>query len=313
MYNYASSDITFTAGSESYGVTPERVVTSSNVEFFGTGANRIVKINGFYVGDDVGFTDILIPTDELADNHVAYNGPNAWKARNIVLTDDTSRFCAPVAFTADAVRYTREFADGHRSTLYLPFTAAIPEDFEVYEFSNYDNGTLYFAPNEDCIRAYTPYLVGYGLEKSTTRCVIKQKDAVFPQSVAANYHPATHGDMTFQGTLVRTGDLSTNNYGYKDGFFVQSGGAAHVNPFRCYFTYTGGGAGQMPPHTLSVAFGDGLLGIDATETPATNGSIRYSNDVYDLMGRLVRKDAATLDGLPTGIYVWKGRKVLRMK
>ena len=263
--------------------------------------------------DDADNVNNHIPSSQLPTNFIGKRyGSSDWVAREVVLTDNTSRFCSPEAFTADSVSYTREFADGHRSTLYLPFTAAIPEDLEVYEFSDFDGSTLHFSPSTDSIRAYTPYLVGYGLEKSTTKCVISQKNAKFPATTGATpAYTTTHGGMTFQGTLARTGDLSTNNYGYKDGFFVQSGGAAHVNPFRCYFTYTGGGAGQMPPHTLSVAFGDGLLGIDAAETPAQhNGTIRYSNDVYDLMGRLVRKDAATLDGLPTGIYIWKGRKVL---
>ncbi|MBP5387122.1 MAG: hypothetical protein J6Y97_07025, partial [Prevotella sp.] len=35
-----------------------------------------------------------------------------------------------------------------------------------------------------------------------------------------------------------------------------------------------------------------------------------SNDIYDLNGRLVRKDATTTEGLPSGIYVRRGRKIV---
>lgn len=34
-------------------------------------------------------------------------------------------------------------------------------------------------------------------------------------------------------------------------------------------------------------------------------------DVYTLDGRLIRRDAASLDGLPAGIYLWKGKKIIK--
>ena len=37
---------------------------------------------------------------------------------------------------------------------------------------------------------------------------------------------------------------------------------------------------------------------------------RESNDIYDLSGRLVRKDATTTEGLPSGIYVRRGKKII---
>ena len=38
--------------------------------------------------------------------------------------------------------------------------------------------------------------------------------------------------------------------------------------------------------------------------------LRESNDIYDLSGRLVRKDATTTEGLPSGIYVRRGKKII---
>ena len=37
---------------------------------------------------------------------------------------------------------------------------------------------------------------------------------------------------------------------------------------------------------------------------------RESNDIYDLSGRLVRKDATSTEGLPSGIYVRRGKKII---
>ena len=312
VYNLSNLSIT----NSDYGLNANRVVNCT--EHSGSGDNIIYKIPTSFtiVNNNASTSSTQIPYSAIPTNFIYHdNGAKdggGWKAKNIVLTDGQDAFESPETFTAETATYTRVFTNSHRSTLYLPFTAATPSNLEVYEFSGFDGSTLYFSEHTTgVIDAYTPYLVGYGLEKSTTKCVITKTNAVFPATaVATPAYTTTHGGMTFKGTLARTGDLSTNNYGYKDGFFVRSGGAAHVNPFRCYFTYSGGAPSQMPPHTLSVAFGDGPLAIDAVEAPATNGSIRYSNDVYDLMGRLVRKDAVTLDGLPTGIYIWKGRKVL---
>ena len=35
-----------------------------------------------------------------------------------------------------------------------------------------------------------------------------------------------------------------------------------------------------------------------------------TNDIYDLRGRLVRKDATTTEGLPEGIYIRGGKKIV---
>ena len=45
-------------------------------------------------------------------------------------------------------------------------------------------------------------------------------------------------------------------------------------------------------------------GIADSQTPAP------SSDVYTLDGRCVRRNANSLDGLPTGLYIWKGKKTV---
>ncbi len=60
---------------------------------------------------------------------------------------------------------------------------------------------------------------------------------------------------------------------------------------------------------MEVGYGD-PVGIDAAETPEQEYDNRYGKDVYDMLGRLVRKNADNLEGLPRGIYLWKGRKFM---
>ena len=312
---YNLSELTITKGSFSNGGVASdanRVVVPSTS---GSGANTIFQIPDIFsfvdVEDNVE-THIPRATIPNIDNLIYNDG--GWKAKNIALTDGQDAFEAPETFTAETATYTREFTNSNRSTLYLPFTAAIPANFEVYDFSNFANNTISFTKREDSIYAYTPYLVGYDLSKdgNTTTCTITKTNAVFPKSESANYHPVTRNGMTFQGVLERTEMTSTNNYGYSNGFFVQSGGSAHVNPFRCYFTYSpSGNAPQSLPPSLNVEVGYGdPVGIDAVEAPEQEYDGRYGNDVYDMLGRLVRKNATNLEGLPKGVYIWKGKKIM---
>ena len=46
-------------------------------------------------------------------------------------------------------------------------------------------------------------------------------------------------------------------------------------------------------------------GIDSINMPRTD-----TNDLYDLSGRLIRKNATSMEGLPAGIYVRNGRKIV---
>ena len=313
---YNLSNLIISKGTSSNGCVAyyaKRVVKCT--EHSGSGDNIIYKIPTSYtiIDNDASTSSTEIPYSTIPTNFI-YKEGSVWKAKNIVLNDGQDAFEAPETFTAETATYTREFTNSNRSTLYLPFTAAIPEDFEVYDFTSFANNTISFTEHTGDIAAYTPYLVGYDLSKddNTTTCTITKTNAVFPKSESANYHPVTHDDMTFSGVISRTQMTSTNNYGYSNGFFVQSGGSAHVNPFRCYFTYTpSGNAPQSLPPSLNVEVGYGdPVGIDAVETPDQEYDGRYGKDVYDTLGRLVRKNADNLQGLPRGIYIWKGKKVM---
>ena len=313
---YNLSNLSITKGSTSNGWVADnanRVVNCT--EHSGSGDNIIYKIPTTFtiVDNDASTSSTQIPRSTIPTNFI-YKEGSVWKAKNIVLTDGQDAFEAPETFTAETATYTREFTNSNRSTLYLPFTAAVPSGLEVYDFADFANNTISFTEHTGDIAAYTPYLVGYDLSKdgSTTTCTVTKNNAVFPKSVSTNYHPVTHDDMTFSGVISRTQMTSTNNYGYSNGFFVQSGGSAHVNPFRCYFTYTpSSNAPQSLPPTLNVEVGYGdPLDIDAVETLEQEYDGRYGKDVYDMLGRLVRKNADNLEGLPKGVYIWKGKKIM---
>ena len=325
VYNLSGLNLTLGGTNNGYVAKyAKRILTATNGGFTpsGTGANVLYQIAETYTFADDNTSNMatVIPRSTIPTNFI-YKDGGSWLAKEIVLTDDTSRFVAPVAFTADEVTYTREFTNSNRSTLYLPFAvaeASMPDDLEVYEFSGFNGTSISFAEHTGGIAAYTPYLVGYDISSkdgNPTKCTFNLTNVAFPVTPAASTNAITDNGMTFQGTTQRT-CMTSSNYGYSNGYFVQSGnggdhtGHAHVNPFRCYFTYSASGPMGIPP-TLDIDLtNNGLTGIVTPDKPVRQNNIRYSDDVFDTMGRLVRKHAKDLEGLPRGIYIWKGKKVL---
>ena len=319
VYNFSSF---LSIGTTSYGLNATRVIVPTKS---GTGTNTLFQIPETYtfVDNDNSTSATEIPRSTIPNiANLIYKDGGSWLAKEIVLTDDSSRFVAPVAFTAAKATYTREFTNSNRSTLYLPFAvaeASMPEDLEIYDFSGFNGTSISFAEHTGGIAAYTPYLVGYDISSkdgNPTKCTFNLTNVTFSVTPAASTNAITNNGMTFQGTTQRT-CMNSSNYGYSNGYFVQSGnggdhtGHAHVNPFRCYFTYYSTNGPMGIPPTLDIDLtNNGLTGIETPDKPVRQNNIRYSDDVFDTMGRLVRKHAKDLEGLPRGIYIWKGKKVL---
>ncbi|MCQ2298026.1 MAG: leucine-rich repeat domain-containing protein [Bacteroidales bacterium] len=316
------SALSITPGADTYGKVARNAVRVATCTNHGTGDNAIHEIPegfNFVANETDGSGDI--PESTIPDNFIYKVGSNAktateWKAKRVVLVDGDKTFSAPYAFTADEAVYTRDFRDGNRSTLCLPFNAEKPAGLDVYTFADYNSSTQTIRFQElqgNELTAYTPYLVGYGISQAKTNCEIIKENALFP-ATPTPIATSTINGLTFLGTMERE-CMNSTNYGYKDGYFVQSSNGnnedpadhAHVNPFRCYFTLSGN---QSAPQTLSVDTDGDYLGIEDVDGDMEQSSIRYSNDVYDMMGRLVRKDAESLRGLPKGIYIWRGKKQL---
>lgn len=282
VYNLSSLSIT----TSFYGASITRVVDYTKS---GDGDNAIYQIPDTYSVVTTEDNQVNhIPANTIPTNFI-YNDGSNWKAKKIVLTDDSSRFEAPVAFTADEFTYTREFSNSNRSTLYLPFAvaeASMPENLQVYEFSGFNGSSISFSEHTGGIAAYTPYLVGYDISSkdgNPTKCTFNLTNVAFSVTPAASTNAITNNGMTFQGTTKRT-CMTNSNYGYSNGYFVQSGnggnptggdhtGHAHVNPFRCYFTYSASGPMGIPP-TLDIDLtNNGLTGIVTPDKPVRQNNI----------------------------------------
>ena len=304
-----------------YSLSANRVVVPTTS---GSGTNTIYQIPDEYsFVNDEDNEEYHIPRATIPNiDNLIYND-GGWKAKNIVLSDGQDTFEAPETFTAEKATYIRNYTQDNRSTLCLPFkpSSVSPADkLKFYEFSNFDGATISFSEVAFTnLQANKPYMVEWPVTKTKADFVFSASNVTFPATGDAASRTVTKGNGKFVGTMART-CMTSSNYGYSNGFFVQSADGtpdvhtshAHVNPFRAYFEITSVNPQQSLPPTLSVEFGEGdNLSIEEPLSPSQqNNSIRYSKNVYDLMGRLVRRNADSLDGLPRGIYIWKGKKVI---
>ncbi|MBR5325033.1 MAG: hypothetical protein IKU49_00915 [Prevotella sp.] len=81
---------------------------------------------------------------------------------------------------------------------------------------------------------------------------------------------------------------------------------SHIQGFRV--TTIAAGAFANWTNLTSVSLPDGVTSIKGMNE---NSAITGPFDVYDLRGLKVRHQVNSLDGLPDGIYIVNGRKVLK--
>lgn len=314
IYDYRSD-----RSSGSYGLVPSRLVTVNDVDFSGTGVNQIVKIksDSFTVSSSINNNNGIIPMAELPINHIGYDG--SWKARSIVLTDsrtENNPFTCDEDFTATSVTYNRDFDDDRSSTVCLPFviTPAMRSagNFKLHEFVSYNSSTgiatFSALSGETSSVANRPYIIEYNNAKGTFQ--MPTFSNVQFSATTSMSNPASSNGFHFEGTYdqrTMSNQNDTTFYGIYYGYFVRSNGEAKVNPFRGFFYTLDIPQGAPAPSGIDFQENEGNVGIELVDPSET---IRYSNDVYDLSGRCVRKNADNLRGLSQGIYIWRGKKQL---
>lgn len=207
----------------------------------------------------------------------------------------------------DIVTINRAFSRGW-NTVCLPFNttaASLCEGAVAQRFVSYDaeNG-LTFERIED-MKANVPYLiwmpdaVDAGKELKNVEVVAPQAGSVTSNGMtfSGNYKPHYHVDGMYG--VVTDGEGTSR--------IVRGGSSAFVNGTRAYFTLAGG-----------QSLGSTRLHFDTeADAPTAIGSIEVAPAqqrpvaVYDATGRLLPHAKANLEGLPRGIYIVGGRKVIK--
>lgn len=251
---------------------------------------------------------VYVPDGEITegtDNVVAGAVCSSYK---VVDVTNNHEFYIPYAFTATTASYTRSFnatAD-YVSSFVLP--VAVPAaniNGTVYELVGYEDGVLNFAEVTTTLEANKPYIV-----KATSANLLNDANNVsVAATTEATLENAVSGGAVHVGSYTSqsvASDASTSFYGYKGGVFVKANSGT-LNPFRTMIKVSG----EQSLSTLALSFDGEVTGIGSI----VDGELQLNGtvNVYDLNGRLVRqgaKAANSLQGLPTGVYVVNGQKVM---
>lgn len=210
----------------------------------------------------------------------------------------------------DIVTINRAFSAGW-NTVCLPFSttaASLCEGAVAQRFVSYDaeNG-LTFERIEamEAMEANKPYLIWMPKDVEAGK-VLKNVEVVAPQAGSV-----TSNGMTFSGNYAPhfhvNGMYGVVTDGEGTSRIVRGGSTAYVNGTRAYFTLAGG-----------QSLGSSRLHFDTeADAPTAIGSIEAAPAqqrpvaVYDATGRLLPHAKANLEGLPRGIYIVGGRKVIK--
>ena len=204
---------------------------------------------------------------------------------NLELTDGQP-YKAPVAFTATNAKFTKTVTAAGYATMVIPFAVAtLPEGVEAYDLTAV-NGETITSSSVDAITANEPVM-------------IKAAAATYDFTATGASIAATADGVVANGLLNGTYATTTAAAGaanyvlQKNGddvnFYLVTGTAATVKPFRAYLT--------APTNARALSFDFNTTGVNGVKVNSENA------EVYNLNGQRV---AAPQKGL----YIVGGKKVI---
>ncbi|MBO4659391.1 MAG: M6 family metalloprotease domain-containing protein [Prevotella sp.] len=196
-------------------------------------------------------------------------------------------------------------------TMWLPFQlddnevkAAFGNDTRVALFTGGDDHSLRFSVTQDGIPANTPVLIyiqsDNELEQVATMTRRFVPKASSPLTEAVN---TKVGPFTFVGVSNYT-TVPKDCYFFSNGALYKSTGTTTVKAFKGYFKTEGNGLSAID---VNVDEGGQQTYVDDNLVSIREQSL---GDIYTLSGNIARKDAMTTEGLPKGVYVLNGKKII---
>lgn len=215
-----------------------------------------------------------------------------------LLIEDKASFVAEESIYAEEIQLDRKLSAGW-NTLCLPFDCNVSELGEgvvAQQFVAYDPNTGLDFAIVDQLEANKPYMVYCPTEIPAMTLTFTGREIY-----AAAPQPVSFNGMTFIGNY-EPGFSMYGKYGVAQNKLIKGGANATVNGTRAYFEYA-------EPETQAV------FRINYQQESGTTGieniqvAPQKKQGVYTLQGVCVRKDDS-LKGLPAGVYIQNGKKVL---
>ena len=246
-------------------------------------------------------------------NVVVKDGNVAYTCANLVLTDGAD-FYTPVTFTAGKATYSRTLPETSTwGTIVLPFAAETIEGASLYEATE-----IIADGSEESILAVQP-LTGGALEANTPALFQGETAGTTLTFSASDAEVAATADAVLTKTISEsgytlTGSLSTISalsegdlFIARDKFWsVGTTNKVRMQAFRAYIDEPESAPARV--NALRILVGDAT----SIRQALSDGTLPV--DVYSLQGVQLRQNVArdaALEGLPAGIYIVGGKKVVK--
>lgn len=215
-----------------------------------------------------------------------------------LLIEDKVSFVAEESIYAEEIQLDRKLSAGW-NTLCLPFDCQVSELGEgvvAQQFVAYDPATGLNFEIVDQLEANKPYMVYCPTEIPAMTLFFTAREIY-----GATPQPVSYNGMTFIGNY-EPGFSMYGKYGVAQNKLIKGGANAIVNGTRAYFEYA--------DPASQAAFRINYQPMDATTGIGTvQAEQAVPQGVYTLQGVQVRADN-NLQGLPAGVYIVNGHKVM---
>ena len=226
--------------------------------------------------------------------------------------------------------YVRNFENTEWQSLYLPFGLDYADwnaDFDVarindvHQFDNDGDGQIDDTQLEVIIlaegsktEANVPYLIK---AKAAGEYTLSAKD-VLAKAAAPYQHDMTSWNTRFivNGTYegVAAQDMFDKKFfALENGVLNQAAEPTALKGYRWYLSVedrAGNQDSSIKSISLRIVDENGnITGVDEIEMSQSNGSV-WPADIYNLQGKKVKANANSLQGLPKGVYIVNGKKVI---
>ena len=215
-----------------------------------------------------------------------------------LLIEDKASFVAEENIYAEEIQLDRKLSAGW-NTLCLPFdcqVAELGEGVVAQQFVAYDPTIGLNFEIVDHLEANKPYMVYCPTEIPAMTLFFTAREIY-----GATPQPVSYNGMTFIGNYEQ-GFSKYGKYGVAQNKLIKGGANAIVNGTRAYFEYA--------DPASQAAFRINYQPMDATTGIGTvQAGQAVPQGVYTLQGVQVRADN-NLQGLPAGVYIVNGHKVM---
>ena len=278
----------------------EAEIGTYNVALRNSGVNAYTYLEYSDLTGDV-LRNPLAPSASDQKAQWEFVSANDYVVPTLTLKEDTTSYSRPIG--TFNVEFKRSLARKMWNTLCCPFPISeeqlkeqFGKDCVLLKFRGATNGTIDFTP-VDSAEAGIPYLLWPTKAASDNTNYRFNKVRGFAEAPT----DVRQGGITFIGTFVR-GTVPARAYVWSQNQLYHLTDSMALYGFRSYMWEDATGLSKLSNWTIggSTAI-DGI--VESFDTKPY--------DIYNLNGQKVKTNATSLDGLPSGLYIVNGKKVVK--